>query len=291
MRSCRGAKRVGPIIIKELRKQTVWWICRVQQRAKLSEKYPDERSQLNLQENDEEILECRGRIQGMYPIYIPDDCEFTAKLVERAHRTSLHGRLGLTIAKIREEYWVPCLRRLTKRVIKLCHGCKRFQARALASPPPGQLLKERTQGTTAFEVVGVDFASPFHCRRKKNQEGKSYLVLFACSLSRALHLELLLSLETVEFLGALKRFIARRGRPTRIYSDNAKTCVAAAKWLKKAMKDEQLHDFLVDKAISWQFNLSRAPWWGGQFERLVGLFKRAFNKTIGAGLLYLPGVV
>ena len=38
----------------------------------------------------------------------------------------------------------------------------------------------------------------------------------------------------------------------------------------------------------WQFNLSRAPWWGGQFERLVGVFKRAFNKTAGAGLLTYP---
>jgi hypothetical protein len=98
-------------------------------------------------------------------------------------------------------------------------------------------------------------------------------------------LELLLSLETAEFLGALKRFIARRGRPTKIYSDNGKTFVAAAKWLKKIMQDEQLHDFLADKRISWQFNLSRAPWWGGQFERLIGLFKRSFYKTIGAGLL------
>ena len=31
--------------------------------------------------------------------------------------------------------------------------------------------------------------------------------------------------------------------------------------------------------------MSRAPWWGGQFERLIGLFKRAFYKTIGGGLL------
>ena len=47
-------------------------------------------------------------------------------------------------------------------------------------------------------------------------------------------MELLLSLETVEFLGALKRFIARRGRPTKIYSDNGKTFVAAAKWLEES---------------------------------------------------------
>ena len=34
-----------------------------------------------------------------------------------------------------------------------------------------------------------------------------------------------------------------------------------------------------------RFNLSRAPWWGGQYERLIGLFKRAFHKTIGNGTL------
>ena len=134
-------------------------------------------------------------------------------------------------------------------MIKSCRGCKRFQARALNSPPHGLLPKESTQGSTAFEVVGVDFAGPIRYRRRKDQEEKCYLILFACSLSRSLHLELLLSLETVEFLGALRRFIARRGRPSKIFSDNGKTFVGAASWLKKVMQDERLHDFLVDKCI------------------------------------------
>jgi hypothetical protein len=47
------------------------------------------------------------------------------------------------------------------------------------------------------------------------------------------------------------------------------------------MKDEQLHDWLAKLKIVWQFNLSRAPWWGGQFERMVGLVKRALYKTTG----------
>ena len=33
--------------------------------------------------------------------------------------------------------------------------------------------------------------------------------------------------------------------------------------------------------ITWQFNLSRASWSGGQFERLVGLVKQALYKLIG----------
>ena len=51
------------------------------------------------------------------------------------------------------------------------------------------------------------------------------------------------------------------------------------------MGDDRLHNYLAQHEIKWQFNLSRAPWWGGQFERLIGLVKRALHKTIGGGLL------
>ena len=67
-------------------------------------------------------------------------------------------------------------------------------------------------------------------RKKKGQEGKAYLVLSACSLTRGIYLELLSSLETSEFLKrSLKRFIVRGDRPKKIYSDNGRTFVAAAK--------------------------------------------------------------
>ena len=37
--------------------------------------------------------------------------------------------------------------------------------------------------------------------------------------------------------------------------------------------------------ISWKFNLSRAPWWGGQFERLIAVVKSAMFKVIGGAKL------
>jgi hypothetical protein len=76
-------------------------------------------------------------------------------------------------------------------------------------------------------------------------------------------------------------FVARRGRPKKIYSDNGKTFKAAANWIRKVMKQEQFQNFLARQNIIWQFNLSRASWWGGQFERMVGLVKRALYKSIG----------
>ena len=46
------------------------------------------------------------------------------------------------------------------------------------------------------------------------------------------------------------------------------------------------NDYFAKLEIKWRFNLSRARWrGGGQFERLIELFKRAFYKSIGNGTL------
>ena len=51
------------------------------------------------------------------------------------------------------------------------------------------------------------------------------------------------------------------------------------------MNDEKISGFLTKQGIEWKFNLSRAPWWRGQFERLIGLIKGSLYKTIENGLL------
>ena len=158
----------------------------------------------------------------------------------------------------------------------------------MAAPrlPAGPLPRDRTEGDNPFSVIGVDFTGPVkYLQRKSKKEQKAYIVIYSCSLTRAVFLELLPNLETGEFIKSLKRLIARRGRPTKIYSDNGRTFIAAANWLKKVRKDERLNTFLGTHEITWQFNLSGAPWWGGQLERLIGVMKGAFYKTVGQGQL------
>ena len=286
--NCRNQARnriTGPISTEEIQHQELWWIKQAQQSAHQNPNFEADQLQLNLQYNEQKVLECRGRVMGEYPIYLPDDHPFTAKLVFNAHLSTLHGGVEFTMAKVREKYWVPRLRRLVKKLRGGCYGCKRFRAKAYQTPPPGNLPKNRTEGSRPFQVIGVDFAGPIRYTSRAKTESKAYLALYACSLTRAVHLDLLKSMETPEFIASLKRFIARRGRPERIYSDNGSTFKAAEKWLKKVEQDERFHDLLVGLTIKWQFNLSRAPWWGGQFERLIGLFKAAFYKTIGNGTL------
>ncbi|KAK3744823.1 hypothetical protein QZH41_015697, partial [Actinostola sp. cb2023] len=257
----------------------------VQTKGEYASKFQEDKLQLNLQKNNEGVYECRGRIQGDYPIYLPDGDIFTEKLVAHAHLQTLHGGVGLTMSHVRAKYWIPRLRRMARRIIRNCHGCKRFQAIALSSPPTGNLPTDRTGGSTPFQVVGVDYAGPIIYKLKNGKEGKAYILLYACSLTRALHLDLVPDQTTEEFIRRFKCFIARRGKPQKIYSDNGRTFVAAAKWLKKLRNDESFNNWLANEGIRWQFNLSRAPWWGGQFERMVGLTKQALYKSIGKGNL------
>lgn len=189
------------------------------------------------------------------------------------------------MAAVRERYWVPRLRSLVKRIRSECWGCKRFRIKAVTSPAPGLLPEDRTKPGTAFEVVGVDFAGPIRYKRSSKSQGKAYLTIFACSLSTAIHLELIRDLETTTFIVCLKKFIAHRGRPRIIYSDNGGTFIKASKWLEQLRKDERVRGLVEKHEITWKFNLSRAPWWGGQFERLIAVVKSAMYKVIGGGVL------
>ena len=50
-------------------------------------------------------------------------------------------------------------------------------------------------------------------------------------------------------------------------------------------KDDTLRDHLTEKGCEWTFNIERAPWWGGAFERLVRSTKRCLRKMVGQASL------
>ena len=289
--NCRAKKadRIkGPLTTEEIQSQIMWWIKRVQARSESKERFKNEQQRLNLQKNNQGIYKCMGRIQGSYPIYLPSDSLFSEKIVADAHViATLHGGVSLTMAYVRQTYWIPRLRKMVKRIRSNCHGCKRFHTKAYSQPSAGMLPKDRTEGSRPFEVIGVDFAGPLAYKVRANTEGKAYILLFACSLTRAVYINIVTDMTIDQFMVCLKEFIARRGRPNKIYTDNAKTFVAASKKIRKIMESEKIHNYLARNNIKWQFNLSKAPWWGGQFERIIGLVKQAMFKVLGRANLSL----
>ena len=151
-----------------------------------------------------------------------------------------------------------------------------------ASKDHWQLKRRTTRGSSGRNRL----RGSIRYRVSKQWEGKAYVLLYACSLTRGIYLDLLPNLETEECLKSLKQFIGRRGQPERIHSDNSRTFTGTANWIRAVMKDQWLQTYLSINQIKWQLNLSRTLWWGGQFERLIGLVKSALNKTIGNGLLW-----
>ena len=243
--------------------------------------------QLNLVKNQQGVYQCQGRIQGDYPPYIPRNFKLAEKNVQHFHKKTLHGRVIFTMTAVRDQFWILRLRQLTKGVIKKCYGCKRHHIKAYDTSPSGQLTKDRTTGMRAFQVIGLDFAGLIMYKKGNSKQNKSYMLLFTCSLSRAIDLELVPNQTTEEFITTFKRLIARRGAPEKIYSDNAKTFVASWKWVKKLNKSEELNHFFNFNNIEWKFNLSRAPWWAANSNAWSALSRMRSTKLLGK--LYYRG--
>ncbi|XP_046462902.1 uncharacterized protein LOC124209084 [Daphnia pulex] len=104
-----------------------------------------------------------------------------------------------------------------------------------------------------FDVTGVDFAGPVHYIRGSN--AKSWICLFTCAVTRALHLELVQTLTAVGFLMAFNRFVSRFGICRIVYSDNAKTFHRANKDLAEIWKgaEPEILTDLANRGIMWKF--------------------------------------
>jgi hypothetical protein len=121
-----------------------------------------------------------------------------------------------------------------------------------------------------FSVVGIDHAGPLFCADFSGK--KFYVLLFTCAVVRAVHLELVPSLNVEDCVPAIRCFIARRSLPAMIWSDNAKTFVAAK---------TQLMKIFGPSCPEWKYIVPRAPWWGGWWERLVRSVKSGLKKSVG----------
>ena len=122
-----------------------------------SVKIEESRKQLNLQLNGGNIYEGRGRIQGVYPIYLPSSsalCEKNVKKCEKiisAHRKNLYGGVTSAISEVGSLFWLAVLRKLTKSVIQNCYSCEGSEQRII------QMLN---QGS----YCEIELSRPYHLR-------------------------------------------------------------------------------------------------------------------------------
>ena len=109
-----------------------------------------------------------------------------------------------------------------KGIVKACVVCRRIEGHPYASSPAAELPSERVSEDPPFSHSGIDFAGPLYIHSNGQQE-KTYICLFTCAATRAVHLELVRDLGVESFLLCFRRFVGRRGLPATLISDNAKT--------------------------------------------------------------------
>ena len=55
---------------------------------------------------------------------------------------------------------------------------------------------------------------------------------------------------------------------------------ATARFIKAVFKEQLVQDHLSGRGVEWIFNIEKAPWWGGVFERLIRSTKRCLRKMV-----------
>ena len=273
----RESKRKGALCTDEIRRAKELWTRRAQRGISKDTETPGWRL---VQDKDTGLLQCIGRIPGYRPTYL-EDCLLTEKLIQHVHAEIQHLGVANTMAEIRNEWWIPKLRSKVKKIVNKCNVCKVFSTKPYGPTTTADMPPFRVEPSKPFETTGVDFAGPIAFKITKKEQGKCYILLFTCALSRAAHLELTKTQTAEEFQRKLNSFIARRTRPKLIVSDNAKVFKSTATWINKIRKSERLQNHLAKQDISWRFNLSKSPWWGGMYERLIQDVKKTLYKTLG----------
>lgn len=112
---------------------------------------------------------------------------------------------------------------------------------------------------------------------------KRYGVIFTCMATRAVHLEMAFSLDTNSCVNAVRRFIAMRGVPNFIRTDNGTNFVATEREMREEIQrwnQQQIQDFMLQKNIQWEFNPPAASHFGGIWERLIRSVRKVMYSVM-----------
>ena len=252
-----------------------------QQDIKHSPSFSKLQSSLKLFE-DNGLLRLRGRFQNStisddqkFPIFIDSQSWLSTLIIWHAHESVLHHGIESTLNFLRKRYWITSGRKTVKNILRKCITCKKFQGKTMLPPQSPDLSDFRLNLSIPFNATGLDFAVPLFVKNNFSSNcQKVYILLLTCATSRAIHLELVPDLKSDSFIRGFQRFISRRGTPSMVINDNAKT-----------FRSRETKSFLKRIQVNQKFILPASPWWGGFYERLVRSVKTSIKKILGRSLI------
>ena len=290
---CKSRARASEIVATELTakdvaKAEIIWVKELQKELLKHKDFPTWKRQFNLF-LEGEVWRCGGRLgnseapyNAKHPILLIKSHHLAVLIVQDAHERVMHNGVKETLTELRSKYWIIKGRQFVRRVIHKCIICRKLEGPPYALPPPPPLPDFRVTEQPPFMYTGVDFAGPLYIKTQGLITSKKvWICLFTCCVIRAVHLDIVPDLTTDSFIRCFKRFTARRGISHKMISDNGKTFKAAAKGISAVLNSSVVQGYSANTRVQWSFNLEKAPWWGGLFERLIKSTKRCLKKTIG----------
>ena len=230
-------------------------------------------------------------VSAKYPVLLPSKHRVTTLIIEQVHQERQHIGVNSVMTSLRQQWWIPKARQRVKQTIRQCMRCKKERGAPYVAPPIPPLPAFRLALSRPFTVVGVDYGGPLLVRNKakdkenESVEEKRYFALFTCAGTRAVHIEVVSDMSAEAFLRAFQRFCAKRSYPSLMLSDNGSNFVASAEILRGWEKDAAVKKHLNHRGCKWQFIPGRAPWFGGFWERMIGLTKKSLSKALGRSLV------
>jgi hypothetical protein len=221
-----------------------------------------------------------------HPILLPKNEHFTRLIIESFHLKLFHSGVPHTLSQIRQEFWIPAGRAKVYHVIHKCKKCKKFDSGPYELPPMPSLPAQRVLKSIPFSNTGLDYLGPLYVKtRGQSSTSKTWICLFTCLVTRAIHLEVVEDLTAEQFLLCLQRFIGRRGKPSVIYSDNGGQFklihTVCDKIWSEVICGDCVTNYISSEGIKWMFITEKAPWMGGVYERLVRQIKQCLKKSLG----------
>ena len=285
VRNIRNSQPADELIsVEELEDAEVLWLKEVQRPMSEGNKFDQQKVSLGVYADAKGVYRCQGRLENSalpyemkHPALLPAKGHLTSLIVRECHERVMHRGIKDTLTELRSRYWLPKGRQVVKRQLRNCVLCSKLQGKPFSPPAAPNLPEFRVEKSFAFANTGVDFAGPLYVKNVFGGESKmykSYIALYTCASTRAVHLDLVPALDAQSFIKSLKRFLAHRGVNKLFVSDNAKT-----------FKSQDIQQFVRGHGIEWKFNMPRSPWWGGFFERMVRCTKGCLKKTLGSARL------
>ncbi|XP_037303533.1 uncharacterized protein LOC119193845 [Manduca sexta] len=249
-------------------------------------------SGLNVFVDANNILRVGGRLNNSsfdydkkHPVLLCGKHRFTSLLFRSEHKRLLHAGPQLLLSNIRECWWPLGGRNLARKTVHQCVTCSRLKSVTL-KPIMGDLPAKRLEEGFPFKFCGVDYAGPVMILTRNGRGAKlikGYICLFVCFCTRAIHLELVTSLSTDDYILALKRFISRRGKPAEIFSDNGKNFVGAERQFQTFLTEnmEGIVDYAAGNGMKFSFIPPYSPHFGGLWEAGVKSCKYHLKRVVG----------